>query len=79
MISPLFSDGHLVFYDAELMTLAGDVPTLSTQQVAELAAAHHAPTERYGIALNGHPSEICLDFLPYLRKAGGGAPQQNVS
>ncbi|MFP4321557.1 MAG: extracellular solute-binding protein [Anaerolineales bacterium] len=67
---PLFSDGHIVFYDPELIALEGDVPTLSTLRVAELAAAHHNPPNRYGIALKAHPSEICLDFLPYLREAG---------
>ncbi|NJL94868.1 MAG: extracellular solute-binding protein [Anaerolineae bacterium] len=68
---PLFSDGHLIFYDPAVVNLPAEgVPTVSTLHLHELAAAAHRPPGRYGLALKAHPSEIFLDFLPFLWEGG---------
>ena len=70
---PLFTDGHLVFFRAdEAEPAAGEaVPLIAPGDVAKLAAAAHRPPGRYGLALKAHPSEILLDWLPYLWSEGG--------
>lgn len=70
---PLFSDGHIVFYRQDLL----DIPTengvslISPLEMHTLAEKAHHPPETYGLALKAHPSEIFLDWLPYLWAAGG--------
>ena len=71
---PFFSDGHILFYRSDLITLEaeeGDVPVVSTRMLQTLAAEHHNPPEHYGLALKADASEIFTDFLPYLWEAGG--------
>jgi len=70
---PLFSDGHVLFYRKDLVTLPdGDgVPIVSPQALGALAAKAHRPPEVYGLALKAHPSEIFLDWLPFLWGEGG--------
>jgi len=66
---PLFTDGHLLVYRADLLDLPDQVPDART--LLTLAQAGHRPPETYGIALKAHPSEIFLDWLPYYRTMGG--------
>jgi multiple sugar transport system substrate-binding protein len=70
---PFFSDGHILFYRSDLVDLEGDggVPVVAPGLLPELAARVHNPPEVYGLALKAHPSEIFLDWLPYLWDAGG--------
>jgi multiple sugar transport system substrate-binding protein len=70
---PLFSDGHILFYRADKITLltGNGVPIVSPGSLSELAASAHQPPEVYGLALKAHPSEIFLDWLPFLWEEGG--------
>ena len=70
---PFFSDGHILFYRADLLQLdeSDGVPVVSTRDLAQLAASLHNPPEVYGLALKADASEILTDFLPYLWEAGG--------
>lgn len=65
---PLFSDGHIVFYDTDVIELP-EGRVLSTGALYELAKTAHQAPERYGIALKAHPSEIFLDFYPFWLEA----------
>jgi multiple sugar transport system substrate-binding protein len=76
---PLFTDGHILFYRQDLLgeqmaqahfTRSG-VPLISPMALAELAEQAHNPPKVYGLALKAHPSEIFLDWLPFLWAAGG--------
>ncbi len=74
---PFFSDGHILFYRDDLLgeavraLSAAATPVVSPLALAELAEKAHHPPEVYGLALKAHPSEILLDWLPYLWQAGG--------
>ena len=70
---PLFTDGHILFYRSDALELAAgdDVPLVSPLTLHKLAAKAHNPPEMYGLALKAHPSEIFLDWLPFLWEAGG--------
>lgn len=70
---PFFSDGHLVFYRPDEADPAPDqgVPLIAPAEIAHLAARAHRPPACYGLALKAHPSEILLDWLPYLWAEGG--------
>lgn len=70
---PFFSDGHLVFYKPDDDVGAADqaVALIAPGAIAELAARAHRPPEQFGLALKAHPSEILLDWLPYLWAEGG--------
>lgn len=70
---PLFTDGHLVFFREEEAAPAPDpaVPLIAPRDIPWLAGRGHRPPERYGLALKAHPSEILLDWLPYLWSEGG--------
>lgn len=70
---PLFTDGHLVFFRADTAAppANGSVAVIAPSEVPQLAARAHRPPERYGLALKAHPSEILLDWLPYLWNEGG--------
>jgi len=70
---PLFSDGHILFYRQDLVDIQDNetVPLISPLEMRTLAQKAHHPPEVYGLALKAHPSEIFLDWLPYLWAAGG--------
>lgn len=70
---PFFSDGHILFYRADLIQLdeSKGIPVVSTKDLAEMAAAVHNPPKVYGLALKADASEIFTDWLPYLWEAGG--------
>ena len=70
---PLFSDGHVLFYRADKITLPTDdgVPVVSPGKLGELASGAHQPPDIYGLALKAHPSEILFDWLPFLWEEGG--------
>ena len=84
---PFFSDGHILFYRADLIELdeSDGVPVVSTRKLMELAqtastgSAHavHNPPHVYGLALKADASEIFTDFLPYLWEAGGRIFDEN--
>jgi len=70
---PLFTDGHILFYREDRVTLSigDDMPVVSPHRLSELAAHAHHPPQMYGLALKAHPSEIFLDWLPFLWEEGG--------
>ena len=70
---PFFSDGHILFYRADLIQLdeSKGIPVVSTKDLAEIAAAVHNPPKVYGLVLKADVSEIFTDWLPYLWEAGG--------
>lgn len=74
---PLFTDGHLLFYRRDLVSIpaapedGSKVPTVPALSLAELAAGLDLPAGMYPLALKAHHSEILLDWLPYLWEAGG--------
>ncbi len=70
---PFFTDGHILFYRADVLPLddTQGVPVVPTRQVRALAAEVHRPPEVYGLALKADVSEIFTDWLPYLWEAGG--------
>ncbi len=84
---PFFSDGHILFYRADLIELdeSDGIPIVSTRDLKELAqatstgSAHsvHNPPHIYGLALKADASEIFTDFLPYLWEAGGRIFDEN--
>lgn len=71
---PFFTDGHLLFYRKDLISLADDpdsLPTLSPSQFEEIIKSIHNPPSVFGLALKAAPSEIFLDWLPFLWAFGG--------
>ncbi len=76
---PFFSDGHIIFYRADLIELDDNdgVPVISTQDIFSLATAVHNPPHVYGLALKADGSEIFTDWLPYLWEAGGRIFDEN--
>ena len=70
---PLFSDGHILFYRGDLFSFSQDqaVPVISPLALASLAEQAHHPPRQYGLVLKAHPSEILLDWLPFLWECGG--------
>ena len=74
---PVFSDGHILFYREDLLgesisALSNEsTPVISPLELGKLAAQVHHPPQIYGLALKAHPSEIFLDWLPFLWQAGG--------
>ncbi len=82
-LMPSFTDGHVVFYRSDLAIGAGlgdggaaagaggPAPGLITPvELGELAMRNDSAGHR-GIALKADPSEIFLDWLPYLWAFGG--------
>lgn len=71
---PFFTDGHILFYRKDLISL-GDapdsIPTLFPQQFERTIKSAHRPPEVFGLALKAAPSEIFLDWLPFLWAFGG--------
>jgi multiple sugar transport system substrate-binding protein len=67
---PLFTDGHLLFFNKERLDLASGA-TISPLSLAQVAASARLPAGTHALALKAHPSEIFLDWLPFLWAAGG--------
>ncbi len=68
---PLFTDGHILFYDPSRVNLPADVTAVNPLQIPALAANTTPPDGGHAVALKAHPTEIFLDWLPYLLDAGG--------
>ncbi|MBO9311740.1 MAG: hypothetical protein J7465_05820 [Chloroflexus sp.] len=70
---PWFSDGHICFYDSDVVNLPGGAttPIIRPTHLTEIVKKAHHPPERYGIALKAAISEIFLDWLPFLWDFGG--------
>lgn len=72
-IYPSFCDGHIVLYRKSIVEkLLGKCPekVISTDQLIDMAAVCNGYKGMTGIVIKAHPSEIFLDFLPYLRNEG---------
>ena len=69
-LMPSFTDGHLLFYrtDGAVATPAGR--TTTPREIPDLARRNDSSSRR-GIALKADPSELFLDWLPYLWAHGG--------
>lgn len=70
---PSFCDGHILLYRKSVVekVFGKTLPeAVDTNTVLELAAQCNGVENMKGIALKAHPSEIFLDFLPYLRSEG---------
>lgn len=70
---PSFCDGHILLYRKSVVerVLGAVLPeAVDMNTVLELAAKCDGVENMRGIALKAHPSEIFLDFLPYLRNEG---------
>lgn len=72
---PLFSDGHILFYDPQRVPLNAN--TIAPRDMLELCAYSQAGDGQHVIALKAHPSEIFLDFLPYLLDINGNILDEN--
>lgn len=72
-ILPLFTDGHLLFYRKDLLELEsqGNVPVIDPFALPVLLENLGPLENKKPLALKAHPSEILLDWLPYLWAAGG--------
>ncbi len=70
---PWFTDGHIFFYRVDKVPLSSDdeIPTVSPQDIRRLAVEVHDSPRMYALALKAHPSEIFLDWLPFLWAEGG--------
>ncbi|PWH13206.1 MAG: hypothetical protein DDG59_14650 [Anaerolineae bacterium] len=71
---PYFTDGHLLFYRNDIMSIeeeTNSIPTIAPQQFEQLVHKVHHPPQIYGLALKAAPSEIFLDWLPFLWAFGG--------
>lgn len=67
---PSFCDGHVVLYRKSIVEkVMGRLPNevITTDELIEMAAACSGSSNMHGIVLKAHPSEILLDFIPYLR------------
>ncbi|KAF0193357.1 MAG: hypothetical protein FD166_3716 [Bacteroidetes bacterium] len=75
---PLFTDGHLIFYRKDLLDFT-HVPEgiLDPRSIPELLEMLTLPAGHYPMALKAHPSEILLDWLPYLWAFGGELVDDN--
>lgn len=70
---PSFCDGHMVLYRKSVVLDAiGKLPdrVISTDEYIQMVQACHQKNNMAGAALKAHPSEIFLDFIPYLRNEG---------
>lgn len=70
---PYFTDGHLLFYRNDLISFenTNSIPIISPQQMEALVKNIHHPPALFGLALKAAPSEIFLDWLPFLWAFGG--------
>jgi multiple sugar transport system substrate-binding protein len=69
---PLFSDGHILFYDPKRVPIEATTTTVAPRDIVTLCTQATAPNGGAVIALKAHPSEIFLDWLPYLLDRTGG-------
>ncbi|TCZ78785.1 extracellular solute-binding protein [Paenibacillus albiflavus] len=70
---PSFCDGHMVLYRKSIVKRClGSLPpdVITTDELLDMVAKCHDVNAMNGIVLKAHPSEILLDFLPYLRNEG---------
>lgn len=65
---PLFTDGHIVFYRSDLLELPEQIRPSDLESYAK---SMNLPDGIFPLALKAHPSEILLDWLPYLWERGG--------
>ena len=70
-LMPSFTDGHVVFFRHDLLGGIEVANGLTTpMELGDLARRNNSPSH-HGIALKADPSEIFLDWLPYLWAFGG--------
>lgn len=77
---PSFCDGHILLYRKSIVekVYGGPLPeVVDTDTIISIAAKCNGINGMSGIALKAHPSEIFLDFLPYLRNEGMDAFDAN--
>jgi multiple sugar transport system substrate-binding protein len=67
---PLFSDGHILFYNPNLAPI--DTAVIPANRICEMIGSVIPAPNGHRIALKAHPAEIFLDFLPYLLEVTGG-------
>lgn len=70
---PSFCDGHILLYRKSILKeVMGGLPNkvITTDELINMAKQCSNWKGMKGIALKAHPSEIFLDFLPYLRNEG---------
>ncbi|MCM0649227.1 extracellular solute-binding protein [Clostridium swellfunianum] len=70
---PSFCDGHVVLYRKSIVEkVMGKLPqkVMTTDELIDMAASCNGYNTMQGIVLKAHPSEIFLDFIPYLRNEG---------
>ncbi|SET25192.1 multiple sugar transport system substrate-binding protein [Natronincola peptidivorans] len=78
---PSFCDGHIVLYRKSILKeRIGYLPNkvISTDELINIVQQCDGLKEMKGFALKAHPSEIFLDFLPYLRAEGIDAFDENT-
>lgn len=71
---PLFTDGHIVFYRSDLVSIPEQIRPSDWQK---LIPGWKLPAGVSPLALKAHPSEIFLDWLPYLYEQGGDVLDEN--
>ncbi len=78
---PSFCDGHIVLYRKSVVQkVIGKQPetSITTDELIDMVKKVHGFEGMHGIALKAHPSEIFLDFLPYLRNEGIDAVEKET-
>ncbi|MFZ5821774.1 MAG: ABC transporter substrate-binding protein [Chloroflexota bacterium] len=73
-ILPLFTDGHIVFYRSDLMSLP---ETVRPSEWHSHLQGQTLPKGMSPLALKAHASEILLDWLPYLWDFGGAVADEH--
>ncbi len=73
-VLPLFTDGHIVFYRSDLISLPKSVRPSEWHLYLQ---GLNLPAGMSPLALKAHPSEILLDWLPYLWDFGGAVVDEN--
>lgn len=73
-ILPLFTDGHIVFYRGDLLSLP---ETVRPSEWHSYLQGLTLPQGMSPLALKAHASEILLDWLPYLWDFGGKVVDEN--
>lgn len=77
---PSFCDGHILLYRKTIVEEIMGRPihdVVDTDTILSIAAKCDGINKMKAIALKAHPSEIFLDFLPYLRNEGIDAFDKN--
>ena len=67
-VLPLFTDGHIVFYRGDLVSLPAVV---NPSEWPKHLQGHKLPAGMSAFAMKAHASEILLDFLPTFWDLGG--------